>query len=134
MDNIKTFLTPAEKNEVIVFCKKLIANDFSIQNVVTSIDIMARVTSKILPLPPVGTVYESDFLSILIDDIINSNFSAEEKNKQIENLINISKFELQQLVKNIFNKIDNDINEAIDRGFCSELLKQIDYTKDNNDI
>ena len=70
------------------------------------------------------------FISILIDDILEMNISEEEKDKSILDLVlKPSKIKIfSSLAKRAMRQIDIDTDnykrEALNRGYCSELVKR----------
>ena len=120
---IKYLLDEQEKKKAKIVCNKILSNDFNPQYIEENTGFLTNVMSKIMPK---RYEYSNSLIefSILMDDILDMSSSQEEKNKAIENLLSNTKDELLILSKDLLLKIELDEKEAIESGYCPELMKK----------
>lgn len=121
---IKYLLSEQDKKRAKIVCNKILSNDFNPQYIDENTGFLTDVMSKIMSKRYEYSNSLMEF-SILMDDILDmSSISHKEKNKAIENLLLNTKDELFLLSKDILLKIESDQKEAIESGYCTELIKK----------
>ncbi|WP_425363534.1 hypothetical protein [Candidatus Tisiphia endosymbiont of Hybos culiciformis] len=116
--NIKT------RERIIEFCNKLINHDFTVQDIIKSIDMMGHIVFRILPTPKFGTLYVSTELGILIEDILGmGTISNDEKEQAILELVEDDMEKLKALARQIILQIESDLKEAEENGYCRKLIE-----------
>jgi hypothetical protein len=120
------FIKVEEKRKILEFYKIIINDCLTSRYFVDSISSLIRIKNKILPAKD-PSYYILNDKSILIDDILEmDSISDTEKEQTVLELINHNKNALQNLAKQLVDKIEEDEKEAKERGFCMDLIE--DYT------
>ena len=121
---IRELVTNKEQLKAIEFCDKILSNDFTYEYIKNSYRILYDVIHKIMPEDHVHYCVLEDY-GILIGDIQEmDSISEEEKIEKIKNMTYLFKDEFTILARDILVKIAEDEKEAIDNGYCLELLKK----------
>ena len=121
---IKELLTNKEKLKAIEFCDKILSNDFTYEYIKNSYRILYDVIHKIMPEDHVHYSVLEHY-GILIGDIQEmDSISEEEKIEKIKDMTYRFKNRFTILARDILVKIAEDEKEAIDNGYCLELLKK----------
>jgi len=121
---IKELLTNKEKLKAIEFCDKILSNDFTYEYIKNSYYILYDVIHKIMPEDHVHYSVLEHY-GILIGDIQEmDSISEEEKIEEIKDMTYRFKNRFTILARDILVKIAEDEKEAIDNGYCLELLKK----------
>lgn len=86
---------------------------------------MDKVLLHAMPEAPEGTVYVTNRIWILAGDILEmDSISEEEKEASIFELVERNKKELLDLTKQLIDKIESDLGEAKNNGYCAGLLRE----------
>jgi len=121
---IKSLLTITEQKQAKEFCNKILNNDVTPQYIEKNTGTLTNIMYKIMP----EDYTHSNLLmeqSILVDDILEmESISQEEKNNEIQEMLNRHMNNLIILAKDILIKIKSDENEANKSKYCSKLMNQ----------
>jgi len=121
---IRELVTNKEQLKAIEFCDKILSNDFTYEYILNSISPLVGVIYKIMPEDYVHCNLLQDY-GILVGDIQEMNsISEEEKIEKIKDMTYRFKNRFTILARDILVKIAEDEKEAIDNGYCLELLKK----------
>ena len=121
---INELVTNKEQLKAIEFCDKILSNDFTYEYIKNSYRILYDVIHKIMPEDHVHYSVLEHY-GILVGDIQEmDSISEEEKIEEIKDMTDQFKDEFTVLARDILIKIAEDEKEAIDNGYCLELLKK----------
>lgn len=121
---IKELLTNKEQLKAIEFCDKILSNDFTYEYILNSISPLVGVIYKIMPDDYIHDNLLQGY-GILVGDIQEmDSISEEEKIEEIKEMTYRFKNRFTILARDILVKIAEDEKEAIDNGYCLELLKK----------
>jgi len=121
---INELVTNKEQLKAIEFCDKILSNNFTYEYILNSIGPLVGVIYKIMTDDYVHYNLLQEY-GILIGDIQEmDSISEEEKIDEIKDMTYRFKNRFAILARDILVKIAEDEKEAIDNGYCLELLKK----------
>lgn len=121
---IKELLNKEQTELMIGTCNNILSEDVKIDYIVKSLDNLNVTIDMIMPDDYIYSRLARDN-NALIDDIIEmTSISDEEKQEAINRLILSDMDEFITLAKDLLAKIESDKIEAVERGYCPELVKR----------
>ena len=120
---IKELLNERQSKIAVEVCNNILSDSVTLEYLVESLDTLYGITDMIMPEDYIYSRLASDNRA-LIDDILEmTSISDEEKQEAINELILIDKDKFITLAKDLLAKIESDKIEAVERGYCPEVVK-----------
>jgi hypothetical protein len=121
---IKELLNERQREIAIEVCNNILSELVTPEYIVESLDKLYGIIDMIMPDDYIYSHLPTEN-SILIDDILGmDSISDEEKQEAIHRLIILDREEFITLAKDLLAKIESDKTEAVERGYCPELVKR----------
>jgi hypothetical protein len=121
---IKELLNERQREIAIEVCNNILSELVTPEYIVESLDKLYGIIDMIMPDDYIYSHLPTEN-SILIDDILGmDSISDEEKQEAVNELILRHIDELTELAKDLLAKIESDKTEAVERGYCPELVKR----------